>query len=117
MIQSGLLNEVLDFFSQNSPTNGLSLGPRSEGQDSSEETHELSGINIAIGYKELLPYVLEVERQKKQSLHSGERVLEGGEETGEQLETLLNACVERVNTPSSSCSYPRLFCEPLLSSD
>jgi hypothetical protein len=93
MIQNGLIKEVLDFHSQHAATSSSG-----EGSVFPDETVESSGVNIAIGYKELLPYILEVERQKKQSLDTGGR----DSNQQEQLETLLNACVERVSLISSS---------------
>ena len=73
MIQNGLINEVLDFHYQHALPSSLYL-TLDEDSDSPNDTDEssASGINIAIGYKELLPYILEVENQNRQQLQDAE---------------------------------------------
>ena len=64
MIQNGLIEEVLNFHEKYASDDNLtSLNQK---HDEEVEDDESTGITIAIGYKEFLPYILEYERQKKE---------------------------------------------------
>lgn len=77
MIENGLVTEVLDFYHKNPE------------YTKSGETHDLYGVNIAIGYKELMPYILEVEKSKESDSNSSE--------ISRNLQEILDTCIERVS--------------------
>jgi hypothetical protein len=94
MIQNGLLQEVIDFHEKIQSSPASDTPPSNDPPIVESFTEEASsGITIAIGYKELLPYIFEVERQKQEFCEDNPTDLN---ENVKKLELLLESCVERV---------------------
>jgi hypothetical protein len=93
MIQNGLLKEVFDFHEKVRSSPSLFSDDPSDAASFSDETS--SGVMIAIGYKELLPYIFEVERQRQESHHTSSNPTEPNQNTV-KLDQLLKSCIERV---------------------
>lgn len=72
MIEKGLIDEVLNFHKQYSV-----LTNNNENEISVEEKNEdeSTGVTIAIGYKEFLPYILEYEKQQQNNQNNLEGLL------------------------------------------
>lgn len=86
MVQNGLVKEVLDFHRQY-PLSSNSV-----------DLSDISGVNIAIGYKELMPYVLEVEKCSPQISTDDPNA----QCPGRNLQDLLDLCIERVRETRST---------------